>query len=171
MWLHATRLGIVQPVLDVISRRTRLSDRIMQGLIAGSGASVLLLLAWVHLGLGALLFAPAATPPRMLAASGPYVVTLVADSGQFVTGDGNLVSLCVQDRAGHPVAGVTARVHADMTTMPMPVPDANAAAQGDGCYGARLMFTMAGPWRLTVTIVIPGRVAIPVAFDVAVRWQ
>jgi hypothetical protein len=72
----------------------------MRSLIFGGGASVLLLLAWAHLGLGALLFAPAATPPRMLSEAGPYVVTLVADSGQFVTGDGNAVSLGVRDRAG-----------------------------------------------------------------------
>ncbi len=171
MWFHTTRREIMsETISDMISRRSRLGDRIIQNLIVGSGAAVLLLLLWVHLGLGALLFAPAATPPQMLAEAGPYIVTLIANSGQFVTGDSNVVSLGVRDHAGHPVADATVRVHADMTTMPMPVPDVMAAAQGNGRYRARLVFSMAGPWRLTITIATPDRIAVQVAFDVGVRW-
>jgi YtkA-like len=86
-------------------------------------------------------------------------------------GDGNLMSFVVRDRAGHPVVGATVRVHADMTTMAMPVPDASAVAQGGGRYTARLLFTMAGPWRLTVVVAAPGQAVARAAFDVGVRWR
>lgn len=155
----------------LVSRRTRRGDRVMQGLIVGSGVSVLLMLAWAHLGLGALLFAPPATPPHTAAAAGPYVVTLYADSGQLVIGDANAVSLDVRGRDGHPVSHAVVRVHADMTTMAMPVPDVTATAQSDGRYRARLTFSMAGAWRLAVTIAAPGQPVTQVAFDVGVRWH
>lgn len=166
MQLQATRSAA-----HVGLRRTRRGDWIMRVLIIGSGLSVLLMLAWVHLGLSALLVPPAATPPQMAAASGPYVVTLYADSGSLVTGDDNVVSFAVRDRSGRPLAGATVRVHADMTTMAMPVPDATAAAQSGGRYGIRLLFSMAGLWRLTVTVAAPGQATAQVAFDVGVRWR
>ena len=165
------QVQVTRPLTPPLMRRTRRGDRIMQGLIVGGGLSVLLMLAWAHLGLSALVFPPSATPARMVAMSGPYTVTLYADSGQLVTGGGNLVSLDVRDRAGQPVVGATVRVHADMTTMAMPVPDASATAQGGGRYTARLLFTMAGPWRLTVVVAAPGQAAARAAFDVGVRWR
>lgn len=165
------QLRTTRSVAAVGTQRTRRGDRAMRLLIIGSGLSVLLLLAWVHLGLGALLFPPSATPPQMAAASGPYVVTLFADSGQLVTGDGNVVSLDIRDHAGHPLESAVVRVHADMTTMAMPVPDVSAVARGSGRYRARLLFSMAGPWRLTVTITAPGQAEVQVAFAVGVRWR
>lgn len=143
----------------------------MQGLIIGSGVSVLLMLAWVHLGLGALLFPPAATPPRMVAAAGPYTVTLYADSKQFVIGDGNSVTMDVRDRAGHQVADAVVHLHADMLIMAMPVPDATAMARSGGRYTARLLFTMAGTWQLTISVAAPGEGTARVAFEVGVRWS
>ena len=160
----------IRPAAETISRRSPLGDRIIQGLIVGSGVAVLLMLAWVHLGLGALLFPPAATSPEMVATAGPYVVTLHASSGQFVTGDGNAVSFDVRDRAGHPIVDAMVRVHADMTTMAMPVPDMAATAR-DGRYNVHLVFSMAGPWQLVVTVTAPGQVAVRVTFAVGVRWR
>jgi hypothetical protein len=58
-----------------------------------------------------------------------------------------------------------------MTTMAMPVPDMVAAAQGGGHYTARLLFTMAGPWRLSVIVAAPGQPPAQAAFDVGVRWR
>lgn len=158
-------------VISVFGRRTPRSDRIMQGVIAGGGLSVLALLAWAHLGFGALLAPPSPTPPQMTVASGRFVVTLLADSGQFVVGNGNVVSFVVHDSAGQPVTNATVRIHSDMTTMAMPVPDVTAKAVGGGRYTARLMFSMAGPWRLTVTALAPDQKAVRVALNVGVRWR
>lgn len=165
------QLQEARPAGGPVSRRTPRGDRVMQGLIAGGGVAVLLMLAWAHLGLSALLFAPPATPPHMAAAAGPYVVTLHADSGQLVIGDANTVSLDVRGRDGRSVTHAQVRVHADMTTMAMPVPDVTATAQSDGRYHARLIFSMAGPWRLTVTIAAPGQLTTQVAFEIGVRWR
>jgi hypothetical protein len=129
------------------------------------------MLAWVHLGLGALLLPPASAPGQMTARAGGYVVTLAADAGQLVAGDGNDVSLAVRDGAGRPISEATVRIHSDMTTMAMPVPDATATALGGGRYSAHLLFTMAGPWRLTVSVVAPGQPTARAGFDVGVRWR
>lgn len=166
MWLMGTQLSG-----EKVSRRTRRGDLFTQGLIIGSGLSVLLLLAWVHLGLNAVIFPPAATPAHMVASAGPYTVTLYADSGQLKTGATNVVSFDVRDRAGRPVTNAAVRVHAEMTTMPMPTPDALATFEGAGRYRAHLTFSMAGPWRLTVYIIAPAQSDASVAFDVGVRWR
>lgn len=155
-------------------RRTPRGDRIVRSVIVGTGVAVLLLLAWVHLGLGALLFPPSATPARVTATTdgrSGYVVTLATDSGALDTGGGNVVTFLIQDSHGAPLPNATVRVHADMTTMAMPVPDASATAQGHGRYVAHLIFTMAGTWRLTVTIQAPGQAPVHATFDVGVRWH
>jgi hypothetical protein len=72
------QLQVTWPLISPLMRRIRQGDRIMQGLIVGGGVSVLLMLAWAHLGLSALIFPPATTPARMVAVSGPYSITLVA---------------------------------------------------------------------------------------------
>lgn len=143
----------------------------MQGVIIGSGLAVMLLLAWVHLGLGALLFAPNASPSQLVAVAGPYVVTLYTDSGPLVLGDDNAVSFDVRDRTGQPVAEASLHVHADMTAMAMPVPDVTATAKSGGRYSALLLFTMAGTWRLDVAVVVSGRASAHITFTVAVRWR
>ncbi len=49
---------------------TRRQAHLAHGVILGSGLLVLALLAWVHLGLGALLFPPAPGPARQVATAG-----------------------------------------------------------------------------------------------------
>lgn len=155
----------------LLSQRTPRGDRAMRGLIVGGGISVLLLLAWAHLGLGALVVPPPSMPAQMSAATDEYAVTVSAGTGQLVAGDGNVLFIRVLDRAGYPITAATVRVHADMTTMAMPVPDVTATAQGPGRYRSRLLFTMAGTWRLTVTVLVPSHAAEQVTFDVGVRWR
>lgn len=160
-----------------VSRRTadagahsRRQRRIAHGVIIGSGLLTLALLAWVHLGVGALLFPPAPDPPRQVATAGPLQVTLLADSGEMLVGKHNTISLLVRDAAQHAVTGATVTVAADMLTMPMPVPDVTAA-WAQGRYTAHPIFTMAGPWRLTVTIASPGQPATHADFQIGVRWR
>lgn len=151
-----------------------LGDRIVQGLIISSGVAVFLALAWVHLGLGALLLPPSAPPTHLTATAGGatgYVVTLTPGSGRFTVGHDNLVSVQVRDARGNPLPNAVVSLHADMMTMSMPVPDAHATADGTGRYSARLAFSMAGPWRLTVTIVAPGHPKAEAAFAIGVDWH
>lgn len=150
--------------------RSRRERRIAHGVIIGSGLLTLALLAWVHLGVGALLFPPAPGPARQVATAGSFQVTLLSESGEMLVGEHNTISLLVRDANQRAVTGAAVTVAADMLTMPMPVPDVSAAWTQDR-YTAHPVFTMAGPWRLTVTIIAPGQPAVHMAFDVGVRWH
>ena len=150
--------------------RSRRERRIAHGVIIGSGLLTLALLAWVHLGVGALLFPPAPGPARQVANAGAFQVTMLSDSGEMLVGEHNTISLLVRDADQRTVNGARVTIAADMLTMPMPVPDVSAAWTRDR-YMAHPVFTMAGPWRLTVTIAAPGQPAVHAAFDVGVRWH
>ena len=141
-----------------------------RGVILGSGLLVLALLAWVHLGVGALLFPPAPDPAQQVANAGALRVTLHADSGEMIVGQHNTISLLVSDPAQHPVTGARVTVDADMLAMPMPVPTVSAT-WADGRYTAHPIFSMAGDWRLTVTITAPGQPTVHATFPVGVRWK
>ena len=65
------------------------SDRIARGVILGGGLFVLLLLAWGHLGLGALLLPPAASAQQQTAWAGPYVSPVSSATGMKMFGGTN----------------------------------------------------------------------------------
>ena len=150
--------------------RSRRERRIAHGVIIGSGLLTLALFAWVHLGVGALLFPPAPGPARQVANAGAFQVTMLSDSGEMLVGEHNTISLLVRDADQRAVTGARITVAADMLTMPMPAPDV-AATWAQGRYTAHPIFTMAGPWKLTVTILAPGQPAVHADFQVGVRWH
>ena len=156
-----------------IQTKQRVSARqayIARGVILGSGLLALALLAWVHLGVGALLFPPAADPTQQVAMAGAFRVMLRADSGEMVIGHNNTISLVVSDAEQHPLTGATVTVDAEMVSMPMPVPTVSAV-WGDGRYTAHPIFSMAGDWRLIVTIAAPGQPTVHATFPIGVRWK
>lgn len=150
--------------------RSVTSDRIARYGILGSGILCLSLLAWGHLGLGALIFPPAPTVALQTATARAYQVTLQLDSGQLTVGRHNTISFAVRDRAGRPVAASAVHVQPVMTTMAMEVPAADVTAAAGGRYLAHPLFSMAGPWRLDVSVAAPGQPAANVSFNVGVRW-
>ena len=147
------------------------SDRIARGVILGGGLFVLLLLAWGHLGLGALLLPPAASAQQQTAWAGPYEVRLVMASGQLTARGPNTIVIEVRDAHGQPDAGAHVYVAAGMTSMVMEAPTSEGVSQGSGRYLAHPIFGMAGPWQLAVTIAAPGQPARQAPFDVGVRWS
>ena len=160
----------ITSVRAATSTHTRRQGYVARGVILGSGLLVLALLAWMHLGLGALLFPPATGPARQVATAGTLRVTLLADSGEMLVGAHNTISLVVKDAGGHAITGATVAVAADMLEMPMPVPTVDAA-WANGRYTAHPVFSMAGPWQLTVTITAPGQPPVHATFRVGVRWH
>lgn len=150
--------------------RSVAADRIARYGILGSGILCLLLLAWGHLGLGALIVPPAPTAAHQTATAGAYQVTLRLDSGQLTAGRHNTVSFEVRDRAGRPVTASDIHVQPIMTTMAMDAPAADVTPVAGGRYLAHPLFSMAGPWRLEVSVTAPGQPASTVSFDVGVRW-
>jgi len=147
------------------------ADYFARGGILAAGLACLLLLAWGHLGLGALLFPPAPTVAQQTVVAGPYRVTLRLESGQPTARGPNTLVLSLQDQAGHSITGASLRVTPVMTTMPMNAPDLEGQAHGGGQYIIHPVFGMAGDWRLAVSIAAPGRPAIQVSFAVGVRWS
>ena len=146
-------------------------DLLARGGIVAAGLLCLLLLAWGHLGLGAWLFPPAPTVPQQQATVGPYQVTLALDSGQLTASGPNTISLRLQDRAGQAINGASLHVVSEMTTMPMTAPAVDALANGAGQYSIHPRFSMAGDWRLTITISAPGQPMQQATFSVGVRWS
>jgi YtkA-like len=128
------------------------------------------LLAWGHLGLGALIMPPAPTVALQSATVGAYQVTLRLDSGQLTAGRHNTISFAVRDRTGRPVTASSIHVQPVMTTMAMDVPAADVTTAPGGRYLAHPVFSMAGPWRLDVSVATRGEPAATVSFNVGVRW-
>lgn len=146
-------------------------DMLARGLILGAGALCFVLLAWVHLGLGALVMPPANTVMQQSASAGSLHVTLALDSGQLTAAGPNTVSMKILDHAGRPVVGAIVIVHPMMRTMAMDAPSVGATQAPDGAYLAHPKFAMAGAWRLIVTITQRGH-APPqsTSFNVTARW-
>jgi nitrogen fixation protein FixH len=128
------------------------------------------LLAWGHLGLGALLIPPAPTAAQQTVVAGPYHVVLALDSGQLTVKGPNAISFRVQEQSGQMVKNASVQVALEMTTMPMSAPTVSAHPQSTGQYLAQPLFSMAGNWRLTVTIVVAGQPGVQATFPVSVRW-
>ncbi|HZC06364.1 MAG TPA: FixH family protein [Ktedonobacterales bacterium] len=146
-------------------------DRLAHSLILGAGALCFLLLAWGHLGLGALLFPPAPTVARQVASVGALKVTLGLSSGQLTAAGPNTVSFTITDASGRPINDAVVTTRPEMRTMTMDAPAVVAVRSGaPGSYMARPRFAMAGDWRLVVTITIPGQATRTATFNVTVRW-
>ena len=169
--LPRLRRGPDAPVDRPAPAHTDHSDHIARGVILGGGVVVLTLLAWGHLGLGALLFPPAATAHQQTAHAGPYAVELVMASGQLTARGPNTILVVVRDTHGQPVEGAHVQIAAGMTSMPMAAPTLTGADQGQGRYLAHPLFGMAGPWQFDITVAVPGQPAHHLPFNVGVRWS
>jgi hypothetical protein len=143
----------------------------MRGVFAGVGLLVLGLLAWGHLGLGALIFPPASAASVQKAMAGPYQVSFARPASGFTVGNDNAAFITIRGRNGAELEGAQVSVRQEMTTMAMSAPPATVAAQGGGRYEARMTFSMAGPWRVTVIIAQQAQAQCEVAFDAGVRWK
>lgn len=162
------------PISSIARVAASSADRVAKVGIVGSGILCFLLLAWGHLGLGAWLFPPAATASQQVAQAGPFQVTFQSDSGQLTAGGPNTISFLVRDKSSQPIPGATIHLQAKMTTMAMDAPPIVIVPAGEGRYSAHPLFSMAGTWRLALTITQPGQTMSQdqhATFDVSVRWR
>lgn len=95
-------------------------------------------------------------------------MSLALTSGPLRVRSHNTVVFVLRDSAGHTISCAMLRVAAEMTSMPMGI--SPATAQGNGSYHLHPTLSMAGTWRLDVSITLPGRPALQAAFAVSVRW-
>ena len=84
------------------------------------------------------------------ARAGKYTVELSSQPSPPVVGE-NLLVITVKD-GGKPVTGAGVDVHIDMTSMPMPADAKATPGRNAGEYGATVNFSMAGVWKVDVTI-------------------
>ena len=129
----------------------------MRGVFVGAGLLVLGMLAWGHLGLGALLFPPANAASVQTAMAGPYQVSFARPASGFAAGKDNTALITIRGSNGAELERTEVSVRQEMTTMAMSVPPATVTAQGNGRYEARMAFAMAGPWRVTIIVGQRGR--------------
>jgi hypothetical protein len=149
----------------------RSPNRLMRGVFVGAGLLVLGVLAWGHLGLGALLFPPANAATVQTAMAGPYQVSFARPASGFVAGKDNVALITIRGQNSAQREGAQVSVRQEMTTMGMSVPPAAMTAQGNGRYEARLAFSMAGPWRVTIIVGQQGQAQYQATFDAGVRWK
>jgi YtkA-like protein len=145
-------------------------DRLVRGVFLGAGLLVLGMLIWGHLGLGALLLPPANAPSVQTAMAGPYEVSFARPEAGFAVGKDNTALIALSGSNGAVLERAQLTVRQEMTTMAMSVPPATITAKGNGLYEARMTFSMAGPWRVTVIIWQQQGVQNQVTFDAGVRW-
>lgn len=146
-------------------------DLVAYGMIVCGGALVLVLFLFAHLGLGALLVPPVASARAQVVTAGPYRVRLVLDADVMTVGRQHTATITLSDSSGHTVTDAVVRVQPVMTSMPMSVPPAQVDPIGGGQYRMRPIWSMAGEWRLDVTIARRGQVDQHASFVVAVRWS
>jgi len=93
---------------------------------------------------------PAAAVGPVTALAGKYSVAVASEPSPPVTGE-NILIISVKDGA-NALTNAAVAVHIDMTSMPMPA-DANATpGQNAGEYGATVNFSMAGVWKVDVSV-------------------
>jgi YtkA-like protein len=163
MSMQAGRLGQAHA-----AGAARWEDRIARGVILAGGLLVLLLMAWGHFGLGALLAPPPANAPTQMASAGAYRVALRA--GALTARGPNTLTFAVTDRAGHQLSRASVRVDPWMVAMPMRARAVDATV-ARGQWVAHPVFGMAGSWRLVVTITPDGQPPVSATFAVGVRWS
>ncbi|MHB9133345.1 MAG: efflux RND transporter periplasmic adaptor subunit [Armatimonadota bacterium] len=84
------------------------------------------------------------------ARAGKFTVEVTSQPSPPIDGT-NLFIITVKD-GSKPLSGAGVSVHADMTTMPMPVDATATPGRNEGEYGATLNLGMKGAWKLDVAV-------------------
>lgn len=110
------------------------------------------------------------TAANQVVQTGPYQITLlVSPNPPHTTDPANLTIQIVKRDSEQLVTDATVVLENNMETMDMGTGREQAKLQDDGSYHARLLFTMSGPWQVSVLVTVPGAQTITAAFDVTVQ--
>lgn len=111
--------------------------------------------------------APTQSPALGSKPAGAMTVTLGSSPNPPGRGN-NTFEVLVSDGQGHPVTDAQVSYNMDMTNMSMGKQIVTAAPLGDGRYSGRVRVSMAGPWRVIVSIARAGQTDTA-RFDFSVR--
>jgi len=95
-------------------------------------------------------------------------VNVAASISQPKVGD-NVLDIRLTDAQGKPVIGAKVAVSVAMTNMDMGSARLAAKELGGGRYRATVNFSMAGPWRVTLTVMPPNGPTTAKPFDFQAR--
>jgi hypothetical protein len=151
-------------------QRTPHSDRLARWGIGGAAAIVLGLLVWGHLGLGAWLLPPPATPAQTSLVAGPYHVSVMTSGGNLTPTGPNTVSLQLRTAQGQPIGGAQVRIALLMTTMAMTAPQLSGVTDSAGQVIFHPIFSMVGTWRFAITLSAPTQPTTDLAVLLPVHW-
>lgn len=147
------------------------ADRLIRSGIVLAGMLCFLLLAWVHLGLGAFLAPPPPTVATQHTTLGADKLTIAFTSGELTATGANTVTFTLQNAGNQPVTHAQMQITPVMTTMAMSAPTVTLTPQGaTGAYVAQLRFGMAGSWKLHVALLQSGLPSQTTNIPVTVRW-
>jgi hypothetical protein len=116
---------------------------------------------------------PGSSTPSSAASSrqaGPYTVSLVGAPNPAVRGI-NTVEIMVADANGKPVSDAKVTLDMSMTNMNMGKYTVVATSAGSGRYTGSITYSMAGPWRITVSVEQAGQPKASTSFDFSVNQR
>jgi uncharacterized iron-regulated membrane protein len=102
--------------------------------------------------------------------AGPYTVSLTGAPNPAVRGS-NALEAIVTDASGQPVSDAKVTLDLNMTNMNMGKYTVVATPAGSGRYTSNVSYSMAGPWRVTVTVERAGQAAASAHFDFSVNQR
>jgi len=85
-------------------------------------------------------------------------IALTTQPEQPVAGQKTSLVVQLTDRDGKPITGGKIRADVEMTSMSMGVEHPAFTEMGEGRYQGSMPFAMNGPWRVTLTITVPGSI-------------
>ncbi len=81
----------------------------------------------------------------------------------------NALHIAVMDDAGKPVTGAKITTSVAMTSMDMGTTHPAVTEAGNGKYTSAVVFGMAGPWRVTMTVAAPSQKPQTASFDFSAK--
>ncbi|HXR65067.1 MAG TPA: FixH family protein [Ktedonobacteraceae bacterium] len=108
------------------------------------------------------------TPQTQTTQVGPYTVTLRVNPNPPSTSQpANCTIRILQNTT--PIKGAQVTLEGAQTDMGLDTSVVQARAQGAGTYSAQVFFSTSGSWQMQVTLTLPGKPALHVAFTVTVQ--
>ena len=103
--------------------------------------------------------------PLPLAPATKNMMKITATMSSPAKSGDNVLDIAITSAAGKPVTAAKVTAQVAMTSMDMGTASPAVKETGKGHYTSTVVFSMAGPWRVTLKVAAPGQKAETKAFD------
>lgn len=100
--------------------------------------------------------APSVPDPLSSGAGAKVLKITAVMASPAKTGD-NTLNISLTNAAGKPITAAKITAQVGMTSMDMGTTSPDVKEMGKGHYATTVAFNMAGPWRVTLKVIAPGR--------------